>query len=103
MVKKVLALSAAAVLVAGAAFATPDKTKKPTPKVKPKAAKLIVITTCPTTGEDAPTDAGGSMVYGKYKVNFCCAGCKPSFANLSKEEKDKKLAELAAKQAEKKG
>ena len=104
MIQRVLALSAVAVLVAGSAVASPDKTKKPAPK-KPAApkTKLIVIKTCPTTGEAAPTDAGGSLVYGKYKVNFCCAGCKPAFEKLSKEEKDKKLAELAAAQAEKKG
>jgi hypothetical protein len=102
MIQKVVALGAVVLLIAGSAFAAPDKTKKPAPKKPAPKFKLVVITTCPTTGEDAPTDAGGSSIVGKYKVNFCCAGCKPAFDMLSKEEKAEKLAELAKKQAAKK-
>jgi hypothetical protein len=102
MIKKALALGAIAVFVAGSAFAAPDKGKAQKKPAKPstKTQKLVVINTCPITNEDATSAAGGSEVVGKYKVNFCCAGCKPSFDKLSKEEKEKKLAEMAKKQSD---
>ena len=96
MIQKTLALGTAAIFLAGAAFAGPgkDKGKKPAPKKE----KQVVINVCPMTGEDSKSGAGGSEVVGKYKVNFCCAGCKPNFDKLSKAEKEKKLADLAKKQ-----
>ena len=97
MVQKTLALSTAALFLVGAAFAAPGKDKGK--KKDTKTQKLLVINTCPQTGEDATSAAGGSEVVGKYKVNFCCAGCKPAFDKLSKQEKEKKLAELAKKQS----
>lgn len=88
--KKLLILSAAACLFAGSAFAAPkDKSKTPT---KPKAAKLIEVKVCPVTGEAVSGSGGGSEVYGKYKVNFCCAGCKPEFDKMSAKDKDAKIA-----------
>lgn len=98
MVQKTLALCAAALILVGAAFASPDKDKKKKPVKPAAAAKLILITTCPITKEDAKAAAGGSEVVGKYKVNFCCAGCKPNFDKMTKEEKEKTLAALAKKQ-----
>ena len=102
MVKKALVLSTLAVFIVGGAVAAPDKGKAQKKPAKPatKTQKLVVINTCPVTNEDATSAAGGSEVVGKYKVNFCCAGCKPSFDKLSKEEKEKKLAVLAKKQTD---
>jgi hypothetical protein len=102
MIRKALVLSTLAVFIVGAAFAGPDKSKAQKKPAKPstKTQKLVVINTCPITNEDASSAAGGSEVVGKYKVNFCCAGCKPNFDKLSKDEKEKKLAEMAKKQSD---
>ncbi len=85
MFKNAFALSIAITCIAGAAFARTDD------KVKP-----IEIKTCPIQGEDASSAAGGTSIVkiGKanYKVNFCCAGCKPTFDKLSQADKEKKLA-----------
>src|SRR5579859_3360176 len=96
MLQKTLALGTAALFIAGAAFAGPGKEKNKKPAQK---QKQVVINTCPMTGENSTSAAGGSEVVGKYKVNFCCASCKPGFDKLSKQEKEKKLAELAKKQS----
>jgi len=42
----------------------------------------------------------GSEVFGKYKVYFCCPGCKESFNLLSLEEKQKRVAAAVEKQKE---
>jgi hypothetical protein len=97
--KKALALVLAATFVGGAAFAAPGKkTAKPAPK---KTVTLTEIKTCPVTGEEVTSDSGGSSVVGKYKVHFCCAGCKPSFDKMAQADKEKKLAELAKKSGKK--
>ena len=97
MIRKALVLSTLAVFIVGAAFAAPDKDKTKKKKPATSTQKLIVIKTCPITKEDAASGAGGTEVVGKYKVNFCCAGCKPEFDKMSKADKEKKLAELAKK------
>ncbi len=68
----------------------------------PPAEKTIALHTCPMTGEAVKGEGTGAEVVGKYKVTFCCAGCKPQFDALSKKDKEKKLAEIAKKEAAKK-
>ena len=99
MVKKALVLSTLAVFIVGAAFAAPDKGKAQKKPAKPatKTQKLVVINTCPVTNEDATSAAGGSEVVGKYKVNFCCAGCKPAFDKMTKDEQLAKIKTALAK------
>ena len=96
MIKNVIALSAAALFVAGAAFANPQKEKK-----------VVAINKCPVTGEDSAKAAGGTSnltVKGvSYKVNFCCAGCKGKFDGMSKTDKEKKIADATKPSTKKKG
>ena len=82
MIRKAAVLTIAALFVASAAFAAPDKGKK---------SKTTDVMTCPMTGEKA-TKGGGTTKYGKYVVHFCCPSCKPGFEKLSKAEKNKKIA-----------
>jgi iron-sulfur cluster repair protein YtfE (RIC family) len=90
MLNRVLALTAAATLVAGAAFAAPGKDKK--------APKVTDVKYCPIMNSDVKDTKGAtSSVVGKYKIYFCCPGCKPQFDKLSKAEKDKKVAEAVKK------
>lgn len=91
MIHRIIALSSAALLVGSAVLAggPGDKSKK--------AAKVAELHVCPQTGESVKGEPAGSEVVGKYKVYFCCAGCKPEFDKLSKADKDKKVAELAKK------
>jgi hypothetical protein len=91
MLTRVLALTAAATLVASAAFAAPDKDKK-----APKS-KVVDVMYCPIMNSAVKGAGGGSSVVGKYKIHFCCPGCKPQFDKLSKAEKDKKVAEAVKK------
>ena len=90
MLKNALVLGIAATFVASVAFAKTDD------KVKP-----IEIKTCPIQGEDASSASGGTSLVkiGKatYKVDFCCAGCKPTFDKLSQADKEKKLAKYIKK------
>jgi len=90
-----MAFSAATIFVAGAAFAGApgDKDKK--------TVRLTEIHVCPQTGEAVKGEPAGSEVVGKYKVYFCCAGCKPEFDKLSKADKAKKVADMAKKPAKK--
>jgi hypothetical protein len=90
---RTLAMSAAALFLAGASFAGAPGQKTKT------APKLIQLHVCPETGEAVKGEPAGSEVVGKYKVYFCCAGCKPAFDKLSKADKEKKVAELAKKSA----
>lgn len=93
MLRKVIVLASASLMIASVAFAVPgkDKNKTKTP------VKLTAVTICPITGE-ANKGAGGTEVVGKYKVNFCCANCKPAFDKLSAKEKNKKIADALKKQ-----
>lgn len=95
MISRVITFSAAALFVAGAAIAGApgDKGKK--------AAKVTDLHVCPQTGEAVKGEPAGSEIVGKYKVYFCCAGCKPEFDKLSKADKEKKVADLAKKAAKK--
>src|SRR5438552_9078326 len=57
---------------------TAMKPAKPAKKTaEAGGAKLVSVNTCPITGENAASAAGGPSTVGNYKVNFCCAGCKP--------------------------
>lgn len=98
MLNKVLLVAGATALLAGAAAAAPGQKDK-----KAKDVKTTEITTCPITGESSVGAKGGSEMVkvGKttYKVDFCCAGCQPNFDKLSKKDKEKKVVELAKKQA----
>ena len=89
MIRRAFGLAVLGSLLACAALAGPPATP-------------IALHTCPMTGEAVKGEGTGSEVVGKYKVTFCCAGCKPQFDALSKKDKDKKLAEIAKKEAAKK-
>jgi hypothetical protein len=91
MLKKVLMLTVAATFLVGAAFAGAPQ-KKPSAKPKP-----IVVNVCPMEMEKA-SPSGGSSTFGKYKVNFCCPGCKPAFDKLSAKEKEAKIKAALKKQ-----
>jgi len=104
MLKKLLALSAATAMLTGAALANaPAKDAGKKAAKKPVATKLTDVKVCPMTGEEVKGKGAGSEVVGNYKVNFCCAGCKPDFDKLSKADKQKKIAEALKKQSGKKG
>lgn len=91
MWKKTLALTTAAVFLAGASFAgMPEKGKK--------EPKLTEVKVCPISGQTAMGAGGGTEVVGKYKVHFCCPSCKPEFDKLSKADKEKKIAAALKKQ-----
>ena len=66
---------------------------KPAPKKKAEATgtKLIVVSTCPMTGEAVKGEGGGKSVIGKYEVHFCCAGCKAPFDKMTREEQEAKI------------
>jgi len=72
----------AALMVAGASFAAPDKGKKP--------AKTNDVTVCVISGHAADNTVA-SEKYGKYTLHFCCAKCQPGFDKLSKKEKAAKI------------
>jgi len=90
MLTRAFALAAASLLFAGAAFAGApgDKNKKSSPKP-------TQIHFCPETDEEVHGEPAGSAVVGKYKVFFCCGGCKTSFNKLSAADKEKKVTDLA--------
>lgn len=105
MLKPMLALTAAAVCIAGTAFAGPAKTgaaktgAAKTGAVKKPAAKVTDVNYCPITGEEVKGKGAGSEVVGKYRVHFCCAGCQPAFDKMSKADKNKKIADVLKKQS----
>lgn len=66
-------------------------------KVAAETGKLVVVNSCPLTGEDSTSAAGGTVTFKNYKVNLCCAGCKDSFDRLTAAEKEKKIAEVLKK------
>lgn len=63
---------------------------------------LTEVKVCPMTGEAVEGEGAGSEVVGKYKVYFCCSGCKAGFAKLSPEKKEEKVAAAVKKQEESK-
>src|ERR1700722_5447128 len=87
MIKRALGLTILGSLLACAAIAGPP------------APKTVALHTCPMTGEAIKGAGVDAETVGKYKISFCCAGCRPQFDALSKSAKDKKLAEIAKKEA----
>lgn len=81
MVRKVVLLTVAALFVAGASFASPQKKKAP---------KLTECNVCPMTGKDSK-DSANCKVVGKYNVHFCCGNCPGAFDKLSKKDQDAKI------------
>ena len=82
MVRRVVLLTVAALFVAGAALASPQK-----PAKKPK---LTEVTVCPISGKEAK-GAENVKVVGKYNVHFCCGDCPAAFDKLTKKEQDAKI------------
>jgi len=62
--------------------------------------QLTEVMVCPITMEAVKGAGGGSLVYGRYRVHFCCAGCKPAFEKLTKARKDTRIAQALKKQAQ---
>jgi hypothetical protein len=58
--------------------------------------QLIEVKVCPVTGEAVHGNGAGNEVVDKYKVYFCCGGCKADFDKLTPEQKLQK-AESAYK------
>src|SRR5688572_7879981 len=109
MVKKFLALGAAAVILGSVAWAEegakapepaqPDTAKKA--EVEKKAeVKLADVRFCPMMGHPVGGKGAGKRVYKEYTLYFCCGGCAPAFDALSPEEKEKKFAVVLNKQQE---
>jgi hypothetical protein len=93
MIKRTLGLAIAGTVIAAAAFAAPPKGGD---------TKVVALHTCPVTNEAVKGAGSGSEVVGKYKVTFCCAGCKPQFDAKSAKEKAAILAKIAKAEASKK-
>ncbi len=95
MLRKTLALSVAALFVAGAAFAAPkDKNKKPKP------TKVVEVMNCPMTGDKGSTtdtslirkEPKAGTYNGKtYNVHFCCNGCPEAFEKLPVKDQEAKI------------
>ncbi|MBA3441581.1 MAG: hypothetical protein H0T92_17110 [Pyrinomonadaceae bacterium] len=87
---------ATASLAATVAFAgTPPARKRQKAQA---AATLTEVKVCPITGTVVKGKGTGNAVVGKHRVYFCCTGCQEAFANLSQEEKEKKVADAVEKQ-----
>ncbi len=80
MLKKFLL---AAVVAAGLGFGSMSRAEE--------APKPIDVKVCPMSKEAVKGDGAGNEVVGKYKVFFCCGGCKGNFDKLSAEDKTKKV------------
>jgi len=93
MIRRTLGLTAVGTLLACAALAGPPSKSD---------SKVVALHTCPITNEEVKGAGSGSEVVGKYKVTFCCAGCKPQFDAKSAKEKDAILAKIAKAEASKK-
>ena len=91
MIRRAIGMTVVGTLLACAAMAGPPP------------ATVVVLHTCPATGEKITGAGVDTEVIGKYKVSFCCAGCRPKFDAMSKKDKDAKLAAIAKKEAAKKG
>ncbi len=90
MLQRTLAVLAAALLLATVAVAGP--------KQSGNAPKVVDVNVCPIKMEPVKGAGGGTSTVGKYRVHFCCPGCKPAFDKLSKAEKQKKIALALKKQ-----
>jgi hypothetical protein len=55
------------------------------------APKPVEVHVCPISKEAVKGEGAGNEVVGKYKVYFCCGGCKGNFDKLSAEDKEKKI------------
>lgn len=64
----------------------------------PQAKKLVDVNVCPITMETVKGKGGGSVVFGNYRVHFCCADCKPAFEKLTKAQKEAKIKQALKKQ-----
>jgi hypothetical protein len=88
MIRRAFGLTVAGTFLAIAAFAGPP------------ASKVVVLHTCPMTGEKIKDGAGvGAETVGNYKISFCCAGCPEKFNAMSKKDQQKKLAAIAKQEA----
>lgn len=76
----------AAVVAAGLSLGSVSNAAEPA-----KAADPIEVRVCPMASKPVKGDGAGSTVVDKYKVFFCCGGCKGNFDGLSAEEKTKKI------------
>src|SRR6478752_2606785 len=99
MLKHAFLIGTIVTSLAVAASAAPAKPGAAKPGAAKKPAKLTEVNYCPITGEKVEGKGDGSEVVGKYHVKFCCAGCQPAFDKMSKQDKDKKIAEMLKKQA----
>lgn len=82
MKPSVALFSAAAILCGVPALAGPPK---------PQKTKLVDVWTCPI--QQAPANKKlAAVVYGKYRVHFCCGGCPEMFSKLSDKDKQAKIA-----------
>src|SRR5687768_8317754 len=94
MIRFAAALSVAALLISGAAFAGAPQ--------KPKKAKVTHVMTCPIMTKAAAKNIPTRTVTtksGKYIVHFCCAMCPSQFDKLTAAEKEKKIKAALAKKA----
>jgi hypothetical protein len=64
----------------------------------PKQPALTEVKVCPIMMNPVHGSGGGSVVYGKYRVYFCCGGCKPAFELLTDAQKNRKIALALKKQ-----
>ena len=71
----------------------PAKTKK----AETGETKLVVVNTCPMTGEEVKSAAGGICKVGNYEVHFCCAGCKAPFEKMSVADQEAKIKAVLKK------
>lgn len=99
--KRVLVLLIATIFLAGSALAVTPQKKRHRTKTAANAS-LTEVKVCPINGEAIEGKGAGSEVVGNYKVYFCCADHKAEFNRLSKEEKEKRVAEALQKQNSKK-
>lgn len=65
---------------------------KPAPKkAENGGTKMVIVNTCPMTGETVKGEGGGKSIVGNYEVHFCCAGCKAPFDKMTREEQEAKI------------
>ena|ERR1051325_6984391 len=62
-----------------------------------KPTRTIDLRICPVTGESVAGAGGGSVLAGKYRIHFCCAGCKEEWAKMPASDRERKIADLARK------
>ncbi|HSV74944.1 MAG TPA: hypothetical protein VLH79_14385 [Chthonomonadales bacterium] len=87
MLKMTLALAAAGVFLAGAVHARPKE-----------AGRVTVVKVCPMKGSKVTNLSGPTSTVGRFRVHFCCPGCKPSFDRLSVAQKQSRIAQALQRQ-----